>query len=490
MTRHPITRLMIAICFAALPAIGVCQQLTSGPSAEVRPHSLVIAGASSEMLTQFSDSPQQLASKVSPAVVQIEVTAFGTAEGHDRQGSNTAVMVRQRAIGAGVIVDPDGYVMTNAHVVAGAQQIRIILPAVPATFFDISGIGKARVLNAKLIGTQNDCDLALLKVDASNLPTLSFNLEHSPQLGELVFAVGSPEGLQSSVTMGAISSALRQPNPDNPMVYLQTDAPINPGNSGGPLVDVTGAIVGLNTFILSSSGGSQGLGFAIPAPIVNFVYQSLRRYGHVRHIEIGAFAQTITPTMANGLGLAQNWGVVLADVEPDGAAYAACLRPGDVVLSIDGHRILGLPAFAVTLYQHPIDQEVKIDVLRGAQKLSFNIAPILARDRMDELTGVANPIISRIGSLGIVGVDFDSEVRSLLPDVRFDTGVVVVGLDRESNSVDTGLRPGDIIHSLNRTPIASIEQLRSASAQLKPEDSVVLHIEREGQLRYVAFEME
>jgi serine protease Do len=274
------------------------------------------------------------------------------------------------------------------------------------------------------------------------------------------------------------------------MVYLQTDAPINPGNSGGPLVDVTGAIVGLNTFILSSSGGSQGLGFAIPAPIVNFVYQNLRKYGHVRHIEIGAFAQTITPTMADGLGLAQNWGVVLADVEPDGAAYAAGLRPGDVVLNMDGHRMLGLPGFAVTLYQHPIDQEVKIDVLRGTQRLSFNVAPILARDRMDELAGVANPIISRIGSLGILGVDLDSKVRSLLSDARLDTGVVVVGLDRESNLVDTGLETGDIIHALNRMPIASVEQLRSAAAQLKPEDSVVLHIEREGQLKYLAFEME
>jgi serine protease Do len=490
MTQNPIARLMIASCFAALPAKVVCQQPTSGPPAEVRQHSQFNARASSEMLTKISDSLEQLASKVSPAVVQIEVTGFGTAEGHDRRGSNTAVMVRQRAIGAGVIVDPDGYVMTNAHVVAGAEQIRVVLPAVQATFFDISSIGNAQVLNAKLIGTQKDCDLALLKVEAANLPALHFNLEHSPQLGELVFAVGSPEGLQSSVTMGVVSSALRQPDPDNPMVYVQTDAPINPGNSGGPLVDVTGAIIGLNTFILSSSGGSQGLGFAIPAPIVNFVYQSLRKYGHVRHIEIGAFAQTITPAMADGLGLAQNWGVVLADVEPDGAAYAAGLRPGDVVLDIDGHGMLGLPGFAVTLYQHPIDQEVKIDVLRGTQKLAFNVAPILARDRMDELAGVVNPIISRIGSLGILGVDFDSQVRSLLPDARFDTGVVVVGLDRESNLVDTGLQTGDIIHSLNRTPIASVEQLRSAAAQLKPQDSVVLHIERGGQFKYLAFEME
>ena len=224
MTRSSITRLMMACGFAALAANAACQQPTSGPPAEVPPLSQVVSRAPSEMLAQFSDSLQQLASKVSPAVVQIEVTGFGPVEGHDRQVSKTAFMVRQRAIGAGVIVDPDGYVMTNAHVVAGAQQIRVVLPAVPATFFDISSIGKAQVLSAKLVGIQKDCDLALLKVEATNLPTLPFNLDRSPQLGELVFAVGSPEGLQSSVTMGVVSSALRQPDPDNPMVYLQTDA--------------------------------------------------------------------------------------------------------------------------------------------------------------------------------------------------------------------------------------------------------------------------
>src|SRR5271157_5002899 len=490
MTRCSITRLMIASCFAALPATGVCQQPASGPPAEVRPHSQVVSRAPSEMLTQFSDSLQQLASKVSPAVVQIEVTGFGPAEGHDSQGSNTAVMVRQRAIGAGVIVDPDGYVMTNAHVVAGAQQIRIVLPAAPATFFDISSIGKAQVLNAKLIGTQKDCDLALLKVDAANLPTLSFNLEHSPQLGELVFAVGSPEGLQSSVTMGVVSSALRQPDPDNPMVYLQTDAPINPGNSGGPLVDVTGAVVGLNTFIMSNSGGSEGLGFAIPARIVNFVYQSLRKYGHVYRAEIGVVAQTITPTMAKGLGLAQDWGVVLADVTPQGPADAAGLICEDVILAIDGRPVLGLSEFAAALYIHPPDQVLKINASRGTRQLSVEVPAMRVRDRMDQLVEVADPIKSRVEQLGIFGLNFDGELHSLLPDMRIGIGVIVVGQAPGFNSVATGLRVGDVIHSVNRTYIGSLEQLKSAVAQLKPGNAAVLGIERKGQFQYLAFEME
>jgi serine protease Do len=175
------------------------------------------------------------------------------------------------------------------------------------------------VLDAKIVGIQKQADLALLKVEATNLPTLRLNRERSPQPGELVFAIGSPEGLQNSVTMGVISSVWRQPDPDNPMVYLQTDAPIDPGNSGGPLVDVTGAVVGLNTFILSKGGGSEGLGFAIPARIVDFISHSLRKYGHVDHIEIGVVAQTITPTM----------GVVIADVIPSGPADAGGIRAGD-----------------------------------------------------------------------------------------------------------------------------------------------------------------
>jgi serine protease Do len=273
------------------------------------------------------------------------------------------------------------------------------------------------------------------------------------------------------------------------MVYLQTDAPINPGNSGGPLLDVTGAIVGLNTFMLSSGGGSEGLGFAIPARIVNFVYQSLRKYGHVNRTETGAVAQTITPTIAEGLGLAQDRGVVIADVAPDGPAGTAGIKPEDVVLAIDEHPILTLTQFAAALYLHSPDQVLKIDVLRGAQKLSFNVRAILVRDSMDQLTDIADPMKSHIEALGFFGLDFDNGLRSL-PDVRIRSGVIVVGLPPGFNSVNTGLRVGDVVHSLNRTPVESVEQLRLAVAQLKPGHAAVLQIERRGQLQYLAFEME
>lgn len=488
MNRNLACQLRVAFCAVALLASGFGQQPTIKPKKEARGIHQVVSRVPGEMLAQLNDSLQQLASKVSPAVVQIEVSGFGSVSSGDRK--EMALVVRQHAVGAGVIVAPDGYIMTNAHVVEGAQRIRVILWLPPTTLDDVANSGNVQTFNAKVIGLQRETDLALLKIEANNLPTLRFRLDHSPQPGELVFAIGSPDGLQNSVSMGVISSAWRQPDPDNPMVYLQTDAPINPGSSGGPLVDVTGAVVGLNTFILSSGKGNEGLGFAIPARIVDFVYQGLRKYGHVHCIEIGTVAQTITPTIAQGLALAQNWGVVIADVLPYGPADIAGLRPGDVVLAVDGRPIFTLTTFTAALYQHPPDQVLKIDVQRRAQRLSFNVAGIVPRDRMDQLADVADPTKSHIESLGILGLDLNAEFSSMLPGMRRTTGVLVIGQAPGFGSIDTGLRIGDVIHAVNGTPVDSVEQLRSAVAQLKLEDAVVLQIERRGQFQYLAFEME
>ncbi len=488
MIRYMIRALMIAGCAVTLIPIGICQQPAAKAIGDIQPAHEVASRVPADMLAQLSGSLQQLASKVSPAVVQIEVTGIGKAEEQGR--SDMALIVRQHTIGAGIIVDPAGYIMTNAHVVSGAHRIRVVLSAPPTELFDASAAHKSQVLDAKIIGVNKEVDLALLKVEASNFPTLRLDVERSPQPGELVFAVGSPGGLQSSVSMGVISSAMRQPDPDNPMVYLQTDAPINPGNSGGPLVDVTGAVVGLNTFIMSNSGGSEGLGFAIPARIVNFVYQSLRKYGHVYRTDIGVVAQTITPTMAKGLGLAQDWGVVLADVAPQGPADAAGLMCEDVILAIDGRPMLGLSEFAAALYIHPPDQVLKINALRGTQQLSVEVPAMRVRDRMDQLVDVADPIKSRVEQLGIFGLNFDGELHSLVPDMRIGIGVIVVGQAPGFNSIATGLRVGDVIHSVNRTYIGSLEQLKSAVAQLKPGNAAVLGIERKGQFQYLAFEME
>src|SRR5437016_7644975 len=226
------------------------------------------APASSNILRELDTSIEKVVTKVSPAVVQIAVTGYGPAEDHGH--TDTAKIVRQRAIGTGDSIDPDGYIITNAHVVEGAQRIRVILPPPPAdSSLDTQPIHAGQILDAKLLGTHKQVDLALLKIDAAHLPSMHLRTDIRVRQGELVLAIGSPEGLRDSVTMGVVSSVARQPDPDNPMVYIQTDAALNPGNSGGPLVDVDGNVVGVNTLIFSQGGGSEGLGFAIPADTGN-----------------------------------------------------------------------------------------------------------------------------------------------------------------------------------------------------------------------------
>jgi serine protease Do len=392
-------------------------------------------------------------------------------------------------VGSGVIVDSHGYIMTNAHVVEGAQRIRVALPLPQGDSSGAVPVGKRRILEARLLGQHKETDLALLKVDETDLPTLSLVSQQKPKVGQLVFAIGSPEGLQNSVTMGVLSALARQPDPTKAMTYLQTDAPINPGNSGGPLVDMNGAVVGINTFILSQGGGSEGLGFAIPARVVDFVYHSLRSYGHVHRVEIGAVAQEITPALADGLQLSQKWGVVVADVNPNGPAAAAGLKIQDIIVSADDRRIETLPSLTSALYLHRLDETVKLVVLRGTDKLTLYVPAIEHRDQMDELFDAVNPDNSLISRLGILGIDLSGELRSRL-NLRIAGGVVVVGRAADLILPDTGLQAGDVIHQLNTTPIDSMDALRTAVRSLKTGDPVVLQVERGDGLTYVSFEME
>ena len=357
--------LILVICFAVIGRAGAqtsqkpapqepAQKSVSPKTVEAKPNE------PPGVLVQLNGALESLAAKVSPAVVQILVTGYGPLREEDR--SQTAFIVRQKAVGSGVIVDSNGYIMTNAHVVEGAQRIRVALPLPMGDSAGQVPIGKRRILEARLVGQHKETDLALLKIDETDLPTLPL-VSQRPHVGQLVFAIGSPEGLQNSVTMGVVSALARQPDPTKPLTYLQTDAPINPGNSGGPLVDMNGAVLGINTFILSQGGGSEGLGFAIPARVVDFVYHSLRNHGHVHRVEIGAGAQEITPTLAEGLHLPQRWGVVVDDVIPDGPAAAAGLKIQDIIVTADDRRIETLPSLSAALYLHRLDEVVKLEEL-------------------------------------------------------------------------------------------------------------------------------
>ena len=487
--------LTIALCVSAVGAgAQTSGQPAQNPPPRTEAHKTTpgAAGAKSSeppnVLVQLNGALESLAARVSPAVVQVLVTGYGPLHEEDR--SQAALIVRQRAVGSGVIVDSNGYIITNNHVVEGAQRIRVALPLPMSESGGQVPVGKRRIVEARVLGTHKETDLALLKIEETDLPTLSL-LTQRPQVGQLVFAIGSPEGLQGSVTMGVVSAVARQASPDKPLTYIQTDAPINPGNSGGPLVDMNGSVLGINTFILSQGGGSEGLGFAIPARVVEFVYHSLREHGHVHRVEIGAAAQDITPALAEGLQLAQRWGVVVVDVKPGGPAAAAGLKIQDIILFADDRRIQTLPSLSAALYLHRLDQVVKLDILRGTEKKTLYVPAIEQRDQMDQLLDAVNPENSLIPRLGVLAIDLTDDLRTRLDGaLRISSGVIVVGRAADLIMPDTGLQAGDIIHQLNTNPIDSMDTLRAALKELKTGDPVALQIERDGGLTYVSFEIE
>jgi serine protease Do len=272
------------------------------------------------------------------------------------------------------------------------------------------------------------------------------------------------------------------------MVYVQTDAPINPGNSGGPLVDRDGNLIGINTFIYTSGGGSEGLGFAIPEPIVRFAYKEIKEHGIVRPITIGAHAQTITPDLAKGLGLPQDWGVIISDVDSGGPTEAGGLRAGDVVVSVDGVPIDSLPKYIAFLYLHSAGHQMEIQVLRSGKPVTASVIPTEAPPNVDNLADLIKPGTD-LASLGVFVIDLEGDLASAMP-TRSGKGVMVAGLLSGEPATMADLQAGDVIRSVNGKPVTRTEDLRQQLAAFKPGDAVVLEVERRSVIQYVAFEME
>jgi serine protease Do len=449
------------------------------------------ANSRTDLLSQFSNSLDALTARVSPSVVQIQVSGFQAV--NEGNSNDTAVVARSLVLGSGVIVDPDGYIITNAHVVRGAQRVRVFLTAAPAGSQVVASLGltdRIPPMDAKIVGIEPTLDLALLKIDATGLPALSFADYSALKKGQVVLAFGNPEGFENSVTMGVVSAVARQVLPDVPSVYIQTDAPINPGNSGGPLVDTNGDIVGINTFIVTQSGGSQGLGFAIPSSTVEFVYGQLREFGHVHRVVIGVDLQQITSDLAQGLNLGQQEGVIVSDVEPGGPADKAGLQIGDILESLDGRSVASAPLAKMIIATRPSDAILEAVVLRGAQKLTLQIPVKEDRSDVDQIADLSDPTKSLVNRLGIFGVELNEKLAADLPDLRRPTGVIVAALAANSLGVETDLQQGDVIHALNGKPIATLDDLRSGLRGVPSGTPTVLQIERDGALMYIAFELE
>ncbi|MGH9336097.1 MAG: PDZ domain-containing protein, partial [Vicinamibacteria bacterium] len=343
---------------------------------------------------------------------------------------------------------------------------------------------------AQIVGVDPESDLAVLKMEGKGLPYLPLGDSEALRSGEIVFAFGSPLGLDNSVTMGVVSSIARQLRPEDPMIYIQTDASINPGNSGGPLVDAAGNVVGINTLILSQSGGSEGLSFAAPANIVRNVFEQIRATGRVRRGEIGITAQTITPLMARGLDLAQDFGAIVGNVALGGPAAEAGLIPGDIVLALDGKSIENGRQLAVNLYQRRVSDRVRLEVVRGAERREFEVEVVERKDYPDRFAGLVHPDRNLVPQLGILGIDLDRDMARMFSGLRRAAGVIVAARASEATPWDgDGLQPGDVIYSVNRLDVASLSELKAAIARYRPGDPVVIQVERANALRYVTLEM-
>jgi serine protease Do len=339
------------------------------------------------------------------------------------------------------------------------------------------------------VGVSREVDLAVLKVDAGNLPALAMAGYRKLGQGEMVFAFGSPEGLRNTVTMGVVSAVARQTDPDSPLIYIQTDAAINPGNSGGPLVNVNGEVVGVNTFILSQSGGNEGLGFAIPSSVVNVAFQQLRKFGHVHRAEIGIGIQTITPTLAAALNLPRTYGVVISDVQPGSTAAGAGVQIGDVLAGLDGRAVDNLPFAAYHFFSLETGDKVHLDLLRGRERFALDVRVMEPPHDMDQIAALADPEKSLVPTLGILGVEIDKKIAAMATDLRDPYGILVAARAAGA-SVEVPLNSGDVIRTLNGQPMTTLDRLRSALKALPPGTPVALQIQRDQKLLFLAFTLD
>ena len=457
----------------SLAVVFPIQSLMGQSAANARPNATA--------LTAFSQSLEALAARVDPAVVQIISTGYGRSDENER--GSASLLTRQRSTGSGVILSADGYIVTNNHVVQGARKIEVKLAVGP-------GNTKETVVQAKLVGADRQTDLAVIKIERTGLPQLTLGDLKDVRVGQVVMAFGSPFGLAGSVSMGVISSTSRQVREDDSVTYLQTDAPINPGNSGGPLVDTEGRVIGINTFILTQSGGSEGLGFAIPCDVVRSVFNQIRKDGHVHRGQLGIVAQPITPAMAKALKLPQDSGAITADVLPGGPADQAGMKIGDIIVAVNGNAIKDARDLESFIYSQALDNPVTMTVRRGDQNLSLTMKVIERADDPQRFADMVDPEKNIIPQLGVLVVEVDDRVKAMLPGLRRGYGLAIAAETSDTPYSGESLRVGDVIYEVNQVPAVTIRAVTSTLATLKSGDPVVIQVERDGSLMYVTLELE
>jgi serine protease Do len=294
-------------------------------------------------------------------------------------------------------------------------------------------------------------------------------------------------GLAQSMSMGVVSNPDRRISDDDPVLYIQTDAPINPGNSGGALVDTQGRLVGLNTFILSQSGGSEGLGFAIPARVVQYMYEQFLKFGRVRRGVIGLSTQDLSPELIDALSLSSRSGVLVNDVAPDSPAEQAGLKVGDVIVTANGVALNNHSQLQLRVYVTAEGQSLKFDVMRGARRMTVDVVATERADIVDRLPVLPNPATNLIEPLGVLALDVTEEITAMMSHRRLAGGVLVVARVPSVSSPWIDLEVGDVIQTLNNRPINSVVDLKNVLGKLPPGSAVALQVERAFSFRFVTF---
>jgi serine protease Do len=380
---------------------------------------------------------------------------------------------RREGTGSGVIISPDGYILTNNHVAGDADEIKVKL-------------ADGRELKATRVGVDSETDLAVIKVEAHDLPFARLGDSDKLEQGEWVIAIGSPFGLQQTMTAGIVSATgrdLRTGQYDN---YIQTDASINPGNSGGPLVNMEGEVVGINALIYSQTGSNSGIGFSIPSNLASKVYSQLVKNGKVTRGYLGVSLKPVTPSLANAVGFAGTEGAVVDDLAGDAAPAAkAGLRSGDVIVEFDGKPVKSAKQLTEIVADTPVGKVTQLKYVRDgrAQTATISLAerPMQGSAPVPQPEGEDDP---GIGKLGIRASTVNPEVARELK-LKTPNGAVIESVQPDSPAADAGLRRGDVIHRINREQITNSAQFSRALAAVRGDKEIVLQIERDGKLAFV-----
>jgi serine protease Do len=451
---------------AAKPVLGAARSVTLSVAAEPQ-----AAGATGSLTQGFADVVQPIL----PAVVNIQTTAtvqqtrqrtpfpnlpddpfFRRFFGDPFDGEQQPRERRERGLGSGVIVSSDGYILTNSHVVENATDITVQL-------------SDKRQMKGKLIGADPRSDLAVIQIEATGLTAMKLGDSSRLRVGDIVLAIGNPFGFDETVTLGIVSATGRRnaaiTPPQGYADFIQTDAAINPGNSGGALVNARGELVGINTAIFSGNGGNLGIGFAIPVNMARGIMEQILKTGRVSRGFLGISIQSVNPELAQAFKLPSTEGALIGDVSPDSPGAKAGLQKGDVVVGLNGTPVPDPEDLRLRVSQTAPGTTVKLDIIRDAQKRQVTATLMELPETVETAgngqgSGPAAPAETGLEGLQVSNLTADIRQQLDLPEaVR---GVVVTNVDPNSKAGDAGLRSGDLIQEVNRRPVASVEQFRTA----------------------------